>query len=97
MTMSAVRTKVHTFTSLANPFLVCLRCRRGVSAWHDSERCGCRAEGAGANLPCGHAAGVESVCPSWSPIGGCGCGRTLGMVDHPTIPELAAPRAVVRR
>jgi hypothetical protein len=79
---------VHTFTSLLNPYLVCVLCRHGVSAWHDAERCGCRAEGVGVSLPCGHVAGTESVCPTWTPHRGCRCPEEIGEVDHPTVFDL---------
>lgn len=88
MTLTVTRTRTHTFTTLANPFLVCRYCRRGVAAYHDGERCGCNSEGPGANAPCGHAAGTESVCPSWSPVNGCRCGSTFGEIDHPSVRDL---------
>lgn len=92
MTATATRPSaikgVHTFRSLDNPYLVCALCRHGVSAWHDAGRCGCRAEGVGVSLPCGHLAGTVSVCPTWTPTRGCRCPAELGEVDHPTVFDL---------
>jgi hypothetical protein len=67
----------------ANPFNVCDRCKRRVS-W------GGTVTGVFRNLPCGHAAGFHSVCPSWSPVDGCNCER-FGQRQHgePTFTEEA--------
>ena len=65
--MRHTRTRTHTKIRFANPFLVCDTCRQPVSAWHNSDACGCDA---GCwNIPCGHTAGTTSTCPSWSPVG----------------------------
>ena len=76
------KTQAHTHTRFANPFLVCEKCRADVEAWHDPSRCGCGQPGF-ENLPCGHQAGITSLCPSWSPVSGCRCKEALGRVDHP--------------
>lgn len=55
----------------ANPYLVCAQCRVRVTS-----RPGM------CNVPCGHAASYESLCPSWSPVGGCQCLEMFGSVIH---------------
>lgn len=65
-------TRTHVEITFANPFLYCDECERPVPSWHDSESCGCDETG-WENLPCGHTAGIHSVCPTWSPVGGCEC------------------------
>jgi hypothetical protein len=71
-------TRTHTYTTFANPHLVCTLCNQPVHHWHNNTSCGCEEECW--NAPCGHTAGVTSRCPSWSPVDGCTCttphGRT---------------------
>ena len=74
-------TRTHVNISFANPFLVCDQCQQPVPAWHNPDRCGCGG-GGWQNLPCGHQAGVTSVCPSWGPVDGCTCQQALGHVPH---------------
>lgn len=71
----------YTRITFANPHLVCDLCRQPVPAWHNPDACGC--DGTVRNLPCKHTAGATSVCPSWSPVGGCQCEEHLGTVSHP--------------
>lgn len=78
-------TRVHVQTEFANPFLVCRACREPVPAWHNPDHCGCD-ESRSENLPCGHASGVTSTCPSWGPVDGCQCAAQFGTVDHPPAP-----------
>lgn len=66
-----------TQISFADPYKVCLEC----SAWVDGVQ-----ELPGemdANLPCGHQADYDSVCPSWGPVDGCQCQERLGRRNHP--------------
>jgi hypothetical protein len=74
------RTRTHVYTTFANPHLVCDLCRQPVPRWHNNTTCGCVDEFW--NDPCGHTAGVTSVCPSWSPVDGCQCLQHLGKVNH---------------
>jgi hypothetical protein len=77
-------TRTHIYVSFANPYLRCDQCGQPVPRWHDDARCGCN--GGFWNEPCGHVAGVTSVCPSWSPVDGCCCLEHLGYVPHgPTV------------
>lgn len=87
--MSRTHTRTHTEIRFANPHLVCTDCRRPVPAWHNPDACGCDPEVFGPfwNVPCGHRAGITSVCPSWSPVDGCQCAEVLGTVDHAPAPE----------
>ena len=57
--------------AFANPFLACEVCGKRV-----------RTRPALWNEPCGHAAPMNSVCPSWSPVDGCQCLEHLGKVEH---------------
>lgn len=50
--------------SYANPFLVCETCARQTTHY-DPEL--------NENLPCGHVAGIRSLCQTWSPVDGCTC------------------------
>lgn len=81
-------TRTHVHVTFADPYLICEQCRAWVVGWHNPQRCDpspTRQFGCGksaTNLPCGHAAGVTSVCPSWSPVGGCHCREHLGHVPH---------------
>jgi hypothetical protein len=70
----------HAVIEFANPYLKCDACRQWVTAWHDNLQCGCHTPCD--NKPCGHAAGVTSACPSWSPVDGCLCATFIGRVLH---------------
>lgn len=63
----------HTSTGrvLSNPFLACDGCGLRVSA-----------RPASSNQPCGCRAGYHSLCPSWSPVDGCGCLEAFGTIEH---------------
>lgn len=80
-----IHTHTHTSITFANPYLICSTCRGWVTGWHNPEECAC--DGQAYNLPCSHAAGVQSVCPSWSPVDGCRCIAHLGSKDHPEPPR----------
>lgn len=82
--LTVTHTRTHVFVEFANPFLACDTCGQRVPKWHDPDRCGCGEEG-WENRPCGHQAGVTSVCPSWGPVDGCLCAEILGEVPHPTV------------
>lgn len=62
-------------TIYADPYLACDQCRQRTVGY-DRDAPGLR------NEPCGHAAGMTSVCPSWSPVDGCNCIEQLGRRDH---------------
>ncbi|MFD1832431.1 hypothetical protein ACFSJS_22690 [Streptomyces desertarenae] len=78
-------TRVHTYITFANPYLVCSACGQPVPRWHDDTKCGCAA--GWWNDPCGHRADFDSVCPSWDPVDGCQCAEKLGHVPHPPAPQ----------
>lgn len=80
MTLTVTHTRTHVYIEFADPYLVCDLCHQPVPRWHDDDRCGCR-DGFW-NEPCGHQAGVTSVCPSWGPVDGCTCVRVFGEVLH---------------
>lgn len=87
--MSATHTRTHVYVEFANPYLQCDQCDQRTTGFHDADRCGCAVGALGEyertgyyNLPCGHRAGVTSVCPSWSPVDGCCCADHLGYVPH---------------
>lgn len=61
----------HTYVTFANPYLHCCKCGVQVLKWHNDSLCECNKSFW--NLPCGHRAGVISVCLSWSPLIGCSC------------------------
>lgn len=75
-------TRTHVEVTFADPYLRCDRCMARVVGWHDPDQCGPGCDGPTVNLPCGHKAGVTTVCPSWSPVGGCHCQEFLGHVPH---------------
>lgn len=81
--MSHTHTYTYTYTAVAfaDPFKKCERCDGWVTGvavfpgtYEPSE-----------NLPCRHV-GYRSVCPSWSPVGGCQCESHLGHVPHDAPP-----------
>jgi hypothetical protein len=78
---TVTHTRTHVHTAFANPYLRCERCSVKTPAWHNSDNCGCDA--GWWNEPCGHTAGIYSVCPAWSPVDGCNCMAELGKVTHP--------------
>ena len=80
-------TRTHVSVTFANPFLICDVCGEPVPSWHDREQCGEGCEMPSINQPCGHAAGVTGVCPSWGPVDGCQCLEHLGHVPHAPIAE----------
>lgn len=61
----SVHTRVHTYTTFANPHLHCDACHEAVPCWHNGHACGCGEKYW--NAPCGHSAGTHSVRP-WSPV-----------------------------
>lgn len=69
-------TRVHTYISFANPFLICDECGQPVARFHDPDRCGCESKPL-CNDPCEHL-GFTSTCPSWGPVDGCRCPEHLG-------------------
>lgn len=71
--MTTIPTPPDTF---ANPFIACAECGRRVT--------NTRHNPAQANLPCGHQAEADTVCPSWGPVDGCRCLDSLGHVPHGT-------------
>lgn len=73
--------RVHVFVTFANPYLRCDACGQYVDAWHDPQKCG-DPESKFWSVPCEHAAGVTSECPSWSPVDGCNCLKHLGYEPH---------------
>lgn len=79
-------TRTHVYVTLANPYLVCDLCRWSVPRWHNNTKCGC--DETFWNDPCGHTAGITSVCPSWDPVDGCQCKEVLGSVEHPPAPAV---------
>lgn len=62
----------------ANPFLVCNHCMETVkyTIWPKSGGHGCIC------MPCEHISKVDSICPSWTPVGGCDCKRIFGNILH---------------
>jgi hypothetical protein len=66
-----VTTLTHTYTrtyntiDFADPYKKCLRCHRWVDGTLD-------APGPIVVVPCEHE-GYRDLCPSWSPVDGCGC------------------------
>ena len=82
--MIVTRTRTHVYIEFANPHLVCDLCRKPVTAWHNSDKCGCD-DGFWLD-PCDHKAEAVSVCPSWNPVTGCECQEVLGSVEHEPAP-----------
>ena len=64
---------------VANPYLVCNKCRCWVTVVPDSLIL----------IPCEHMKGYENVCPSWGPVHGCTCDIVLGAVWHQVPTEIA--------
>lgn len=64
-------TRTHVLTGFANPYLVCDQCNKRAVYWHNPERCTC--SGKIYNHPCGHPAGVTSICDTWNSVKGCQC------------------------
>jgi hypothetical protein len=53
--------------SYANPYLVCENCGQRTTHFDPLFA---------VNLPCGHKAGIRSLCHSWSPVDDCACKPT---------------------
>lgn len=79
--MLTTYTRTHVEISFANPHLMCTACGAQVTRWHKPSACGCRERTW--NSPCGCSADTESLCPAWSPVDGCACLKTYGVVGHP--------------
>jgi hypothetical protein len=63
------RTYTQTFNEVrfADPYKACTRCSGWIDGYLDT------AQGLPPLVPCEHAAPYYDVCPSWSPVDGCGC------------------------
>lgn len=85
--MTGTHTRTHVFVDLANPYLTCDTCGKWVTGWHDPQQCGCDDTG-WLNTPCGHQAGITTVCPSWDPVDGCVCASGGGLASHGQPPRL---------
>ncbi len=71
----------------ADPYKKCLAC----GGWIDGS-----SQGAGplVVIPCGHTQGYRDVCPSWSPVDGCGCAEyTARHPGHPISHDMRQPTA----
>lgn len=66
-----LNSRTHVLVGLANPYLICEKCRAKVPYWHNPDRCDCNDEFF--NAPCGDKADTISTCSSWSPVDGCSC------------------------
>lgn len=75
-------THTHTIIEFANPFMRCEVCHNKVTGYIDPlqqvQACTHRGE----LIPCRHNTGVNSVCPSWSPVDGCRCVQFFGKLYH---------------
>lgn len=80
--MTATRTHTHVIVPFANPFMICNQCKRRVEGFVSSVYRDDLCEHDFDNYPCGHAAGIQSLCPSWSPVSGCQCLEHIGTVNH---------------
>ena len=74
----------HTLVTLMNPFLVCVKCERLVSRWHNPELCDCSSM-QWWNEDCGHVAALTSYCWSWHLERTCQC-LEWGHRDTPHVP-----------
>lgn len=84
--VTSVRVHVHTYSTFANPYLVCAECGATAHQWHNPGRCGCIA---GAwTMPCQHTAITASVCPTWNPVDDCGCGPDWARIHEQTRKEV---------
>ncbi len=70
-----------SFTGIrfADPYKRCLRC----SSWVDGVL---EMNSSLISVPCGHRAGYDDICPSWSPMDGCRCGA-MGIIHEMRSPE----------
>jgi hypothetical protein len=59
-------TRTHNETRFADPYKKCLTCGGWIDGYLDNP-------GRPILTPCEHDAGYRDVCPSWSPVDGCGC------------------------
>lgn len=75
-------THTHVFAWYANPYLRCNDCKEKVTGYISFDKNPPECEHKGQNVPCGHKAGIDSVCASWSPVIGCRCEEVFGRVDH---------------
>ena len=68
-------TETYNTIDFADPFKVCEVCGEWVTGVL------CVTRGPWPNLPCEHV-GYRDVCPSWGPVDGCSCQKSLGHVPH---------------
>lgn len=80
--MTTVSVRTHTYTTFANPYLLCTVCGATVHRFHDGDRCGCQV--GSWSMPCQHTAATVSACPSWNPVDECGCGPEWGRIHEET-------------
>lgn len=65
-TLTHTFTRTHTVTVFADPYKKCLKCGEWIDGAID-------APGPLLLSPCEHRSDYRDVCPSWSPVDGCGC------------------------
>lgn len=87
-TLTHTYTRTHNTIDFADPYKRCVRC----SAWIDGVL---DTLGPTVVVPCEHTSGYRDVCPSWSPVDGCGCADYNARhpddpIIHPMRPRPAA-------
>jgi hypothetical protein len=66
MALTVTHTSTYNARIFADPYKQCTRCHQWVDGTLD-------APGPLILVPCEHQADYRDVCPSWSPVDGCGC------------------------
>ena len=81
----------HVITEFASPYIRCEECFQYVTGYVSYQNNPPECEHKGQNHPCGHDAGVEIECDTWSPVDGCQCVLQLGRREHPLKREKEQP------
>lgn len=91
VTITRTFTRVHHETRFADPHKQCLQCGGWVDGFLDNP-------GLHLLTPCEHVSDYRSVCPSWSPVDGCGCAEyNARHPEAPIVHEMRPPADAARR
>lgn len=87
-TLTYTYTQTFSVVSFADPYKQCTACGGWVDGVLDKP-------GPAVVVPCEHEGGYRDVCPSWSPVDGCGCADYTARypddpISHPMRPRPTA-------
>lgn len=87
MTLTHTYTRTWNTVEFADPYKKCRQCNDWVDGYLDMPT------GRLTLVPCEHESDYRNVCPSWSPVDGCGCADySARHPDRPIAHEMRRPR-----